>query len=92
MKKSLPVYIFLMLEGPFLLKQRETGGLQKLIAHKRNEEIKLKEMVLPGTGEALCLGVVLIKRISLLARVSHIFALGAPLAMSTVDSQGSFCK
>lgn len=56
MKKNLTVCIFLMLEGPFLQKQRETGGLQKLIAHKRHKEIKLKEMILPGTGEALCFG------------------------------------
>lgn len=50
------MYIFLMLEGPFLLKQRETGGLRKLIAHNRHEEIKLKERILPGPGEALCFG------------------------------------
>lgn len=56
MKTNLPVYIFLMLEGPFLLKHRETGGLQKLIAHKRHKEIKLKEIILPGTGEALHFG------------------------------------
>lgn len=56
MKENLLVYIFLMLEGASLLKQRETGGLQKLIAHKRHKEIKLREMIVPGTGEALGFG------------------------------------
>lgn len=56
MKENLLAYIFLMLEGAFLLKQRETGGLQKLIAHKRHKEIKLREMIVPGTGETLGFG------------------------------------
>lgn len=56
MKENLLAYIFLMLEGAFLLKQRETGGLQKLIAHKRHKEIKLREMIVPGTGETLEFG------------------------------------
>lgn len=43
-------------------------------------------MALPGPGEALCLGVVLIKHVSLLARMSHIFVPGALLTMSTVNS------
>lgn len=53
MQENLLAYIFLMLEGASLLKQRETSGLQKLIAHKRHKEIKLREMIVPGTGEAL---------------------------------------
>lgn len=56
MKENLLAYIFLMLEGAFLLKQRETGGLQKLIAHKRHKKIKLREMIVPGTGETLGFG------------------------------------
>lgn len=56
MKENLLAYIFLMLEGASLLKQSETGGLQKLIAHKRHKEIKLREMIVPGTGEMLGFG------------------------------------
>lgn len=55
MKENLLAYIFLMLEGASLLKQ-ETGGLQKLIAHKRHKEIKLRERIVPGTDEALGFG------------------------------------
>lgn len=55
-KKKLLMCIILVLEGPSLLKQRETGGLQKLIAHKRHKEGKLKEMILSRSGEMLCFG------------------------------------
>lgn len=48
MKENLLVYIFLMLGNLMSLKQRETGGLQKLIAHKRLKEMKLKGMILSG--------------------------------------------
>lgn len=50
------VCVCLMLEGLSLLKQRETGGLQKLITQKRHKEIKLKELILSGAGEMLCFG------------------------------------
>lgn len=49
-------------------------------------------MFLSDAGEKLCFGVMLIKNISLLVETAHIFAFGAELTMSTVNSQGSFCK
>lgn len=47
---------FLMLEDLSFLKQRETGGLQKLIAQKRHKEIKLKEMILSVLVRCCVLG------------------------------------